>query len=243
MKKFEGMSIAIVGGDLRQIELVNRFINLGANVACYSVPTEGMNNRAKISNDISDTLTGADALILPLTGIDQDCSLKYSKPKIIIDEEFLSHLKPRTPIFVGTVPKIIKDLCADSGYRLVDLANDDELNILNSIPTAEGAIMMAMSLTPFTIHGSNTVVLGFGRTAYTVARMLKAIGADVTIVARKSSDRARAFEMGFNSLSFKELLSHIFEFDIVFNTVPSMVLDDKHIEKMKLSSYIMPTEG
>ena len=53
----------------------------------------------------------------------------------------------------------------------------DEIAIANSIPTAEGAVQLAMERLPITIHGANALVLGFGRCGVTLARLLKAMGA------------------------------------------------------------------
>jgi len=78
------------------------------------------------------------------------------------------------------------------GIQLIETANLDELAILNSIPSAEGAIQMAMDATKITIHGSASFVLGLGRFGTTLARMLHGIGAQVTGVARKPSDLARS---------------------------------------------------
>ncbi len=47
------------------------------------------------------------------------------------------------------------------------LAELDEMAILNSIPTAEGAISRAMQELPVTLHGSRAVVVGFGRCGIT----------------------------------------------------------------------------
>lgn len=49
--------------------------------------------------------------------------------------------------------------------------------VLNAIPTAEGAIQIAMEEMPVTIHGSKALVLGFGRVGKTLAKMLDGIGA------------------------------------------------------------------
>ena len=36
-------------------------------------------------------------------------------------------------------------------------------HIPNAVPTAEGAIEIAIAETPFTIHGSKSLVLGYGK--------------------------------------------------------------------------------
>ena len=59
----------------------------------------------------------------------------------------------------------------------------DELAILNSIPTAEGAIQIAMEETHnYTWKPELCYWIRKGR-AFTLARTLKAMGAEVTVVA------------------------------------------------------------
>ena len=64
------------------------------------------------------------------------------------------------------------------------------MTVLNAIPTAEGAIQIAMEEMPVTIHGSKAFVLGFGRVGETLAKMLNGIGAKTYVAARKHSDFA-----------------------------------------------------
>ncbi len=77
----------------------------------------------------------------------------------------------------------------------------DDVAILNAIPSAEGAIQIAMEQLPITIHGSKSFVLGFGRLGKTLARMLAGIGAITTVAARKSADLARIYETGLSPCS------------------------------------------
>jgi dipicolinate synthase subunit A len=121
----------------------------------------------------------------------------------------------------------------------VDTGEDDELAILNSIPSAEGAILMAMQATPFTIHNSNCLVLGPGRTGLTLVRMLQGLGAHVWGAARKAPGRARLFEMGAMPVDFADLPHCLPQIDIVFNTVPAQVLDRSLVYVLRRTAVII----
>ena len=56
-------------------------------------------------------------------------------------------------------------LNAITNYDVIKLKQftNEELTILNAIPTAEGAIQIAMEKSLKTVHGSKCLVLGFGR--------------------------------------------------------------------------------
>ncbi|MCL6637668.1 MAG: dipicolinate synthase subunit DpsA, partial [Alicyclobacillus sp.] len=108
--------------------------------------------------------------------------------------------------------------------QLVKLMELDEVAILNSIPTAEGAIAMAMEHSDFTIHGAKAAVLGFGRCGMTLARTLAALGADVRVAARQPAHMARIREMGLRPVDIHRLQDTLTDVDLIFNTVPEMVL-------------------
>ncbi|MGB9803578.1 NAD(P)-dependent oxidoreductase, partial [Desulfofundulus sp.] len=115
----------------------------------------------------------------------------------------------------------------------------DEVAILNSIPSAEGAIQVAMEKLPITIHGSNSIVLGFGRTGTTLARMLRALGSRTVVVARNPAQRARAFEMGLETADLPELPVIAAGADVIFNTIPALVLDERVLLQVRPGTLIL----
>ena len=60
--------------------------------------------------------------------------------------------------------------------------------------------------------------------------MLKHLGANVSVAARKPKDWSWIDSIGLESLSFKKALRKAKEFDIIINTVPALVIDEKFIE-------------
>ncbi|MDA8228270.1 MAG: dipicolinate synthase subunit DpsA, partial [Desulfitobacterium hafniense] len=145
----------------------------------------------------------------------------------------------KVPVFIGWARPALKSAVEVLGLRLIETANLDELAILNSIPSAEGAIQMAMESTNITIHGSQCFVLGLGRSGWTLARMLNGMGARVTGVARKQPDLARASEMGLRPVHFSDLEDEISKAEIIFNTVPKLILDRVMLEKVAREAVII----
>ncbi len=118
----------------------------------------------------------------------------------------------------------LKNLCAAHGIEVVELFERDDIAIYNSIPTAEGALMMAIQNTDITIHGSVSMVLGFGRTGFTMAKTLQGLGATVKVGVRKPEHFARAWEMGFQPFYTKDLYPEVGNIDLLFNTIPTMIV-------------------
>ena len=93
-----------------------------------------------------------------------------------------------------------------------------------TVPTAEGAIQIAMEELPITIHGANVLVIGNGRIGSLLAGRLQCLGAHVTVSARSPADFARMDGHGYGKLDTRNLAGHLVQFDLVVNTVPVCIL-------------------
>ena len=139
----------------------------------------------------------------------------------------------------GNIPKkILKEL--EQNYKTVyDLMDFEKLVIYNTIATAEGTIKEAITNTDITIQNSNILILGFGRVAKEVALKFKALGANVTCSARKESDLAWIKVLGYNLLNINYLKGKISNYDIIINTVPSMILDKEELSELNKNTLII----
>lgn len=108
-----------------------------------------------------------------------------------------------------------------------------------AIPTAEGAIEIAMSETPITLHLSRCLVLGYGRIGKILSKMLAGIGAKVTVEARKFADLALIEGHGYEAIHMNDLKENIGGFDVIFNTIPSMVLDEDTLKKIRKDTLVI----
>lgn len=226
-----GIKLAVIGGDDRELVLIPELVKLGAVVNVAGFPPRAELKGAKIFNNLILALEDVEAVILPMPGTDANGVVRavYSPEPLVIDDTVLSQLTPGTPIFIGVAKPTFKEKVKKHHLRLIETAELDDLAILNSIPTAEGAIQIAMEELPITIHGSKSLVLGFGRCGSTLARMLKALGSEVYVAARKSADLARCYENGYVSVRYSELEKVLPQMQIVFNTVPQLILDSQSI--------------
>lgn len=198
--------------------------------------------RTESLGPIPTALPEVDVIIAPMSHTDQFGQLKAVPDKgvtIRIDDELLQSFAPGTPLFIGMARPIVREVAERHGIRIIETAEDDEIAILNSIPTAEGAIQKAMEELPVTIHGSQSIVLGFGRCGLTLARMLQGLGAKVCVVARNPAQLARACEMGLDTAFISDLGEAIETADIVFNTVPTLILTREILEQMSRSTLIV----
>lgn len=223
------IKFAVVGGDERSLKLSNLLQNDGHKVEIY-----GFNKILDVDNNLSLIQVTSDANIiigpLPLTNDGETLNAPFSSKDIQLKELFESITSEQ--IFIGG--KIDKDIYITKGVdvKIIDYFIREEMQVLNAVPTAEGAIQLAMENLPITICSSNTLVLGFGRIGKVLAKMLYGIGANTYVAVRKYSDIAWLKSYGYKPIPFKELDMYLPTMDVIFNTVPSEILSKQRLEKL-----------
>lgn len=222
-----GIKIAVLGGDDREIILVSELVKMGATVVVAGIPRDKLGHGVFVVNSVEDACNGAEVLILPLPGTNKEGIVRavYAEQELELTKKALSKMAANALLIIGSARDYLKKWCEELEFILLEIIDMDEIAILNSIPTAEGAIQIAMEELPITIHGSKTCILGFGRVGISLVRVLKALGSNVTVIARNSGQLARAYEMGCERAGYSELHEIMNSVDIVFNTVPDMILD------------------
>ncbi|MBE6729734.1 MAG: hypothetical protein E7568_05835 [Ruminococcaceae bacterium] len=130
----------------------------------------------------------------------------------------------------------IPDTCLiiGAGYKndkVYDLCDRDDFSIMNAIPTAEGAISLALNANSHTLFGSKVLVTGFGRVSRILLSRLYPFTSDITVAVRKSGNIAEIEALGMKGVYIDKLEDNIECFDIVFNTIPFKIFDSKVLSK------------
>lgn len=189
------LAVAVVGGDARQAEVARLFREAGADVRAAGVPGAEALPGVTLCTSLGAALDGAAIAVGPVQGVDAAgaiVSQRRDVARLVPAAADLAGMQPGGRFFIGQADDALRALCGRFGIALHEYRERDEFAILNSIPSAEGAIQMAMDLLPVTLHGSEAVVIGYGRTGSTLCRMLAGLGARVTALARRPEQRARA---------------------------------------------------
>lgn len=241
--------LAMLGGDMRQISVAKELTLCGFVTELWGID-EIFCREAEIClrDDWGAVIDGCDALILPLPasadGVRVNCPLLSDAAGVKIPK-ILDLLPSKTLVIGGKFSPILKNVISDRGFRYIDYFLREELQLKNAIPTAEGALALAMDELPITLSGAKTAVVGYGRIGKILAAKLKALDADVTVVARKTTDIALAESVGHRALhlvindqgnSLEKLTSG---YDVIFNTVPSWLFDEVLISKMDKRTLVI----
>lgn len=224
MKLTDIKSFGIIGGDKRQLFLAKSIYDSG-----YKVMLGGFDRLkstgALVLCDIKSAAEKSDVIIFPVPSVRTDGSINtpFSDECTVLDDELIE-IMIKKPVFVAMKDRFLKAYPQFENAELYDYAAKEEFAILNALPTAEGALEVAMKQFEGTVAGSRCLITGYGRIGKVLAEMLKNHKADVTVSARKPSDMAFAQAFGYKKLNTNKL-SCIRNFDLVFNTVPSMIFD------------------
>lgn len=229
-------NIWVMGGDPRQAALAALLADDGHSVHTYALE-QGAGMKCEPS------LTGADradCVILPLPAAGADGRLNTPLSADSHDlEEVLGALRPGQLVCAGMAGEGLKGLAEERGLVLRDYFAREELAVLNAVPTAEGALQIALEELPITLHDARALVIGFGRLGKALAPRLRALGAHVWVSARRYEQRAAAQGMGLGSEGVDHLPDWLCSYDLVFNTVPAPVLGVEELAALKEGALVI----
>ena len=158
----------------------------------------------------------------------------YGKPHP--DVELLQRLPERILVIGGNLNHPALD-----GYRKLDLLRQEAYLAENAALTADCALRIAGQELDIAFSEAKAVIIGWGRIAKCLAPMLRDLGAQVTVAARKESDRAMARSLRLRAAAVEELPALAQETDLLINTAPAPILaeqqlDSWHAMKLDLAS-------
>ena len=235
----EKLKLAVVGGDARQAKLCNLLANDGHIVISYALDKATLSRDVLRRNDLSSLSQRFDCIILPVPVCSDEKHLNapLSESEYRIDEIF-SLISPGETVIGGRIDNALFTKAGRSGIRLYDYLEREDFTVLNSIATAEGAIEVAMRELDTTLNRKKCLVIGFGHIGKLLAAYLKGIGARVSASARKFGDLAWISAYGYESVETSKIGEVLSKYDIIFNTVPALVLNEKALTHIRGDAFI-----
>ena len=240
------MNISVIGGDLRIIRLIEMYEREEKidNIYTYGLERyfekgEENNSKIKVCNSLEETVKKSKYII---------SSMPFSKDKVTVNapfsdkeiqiEDLFKQLLGKTFI-AGGITKEYIDISIMNKINFIDLLENEKLTILNAIPTVEGTIKLAIEKREETIHESNVLICGYGRIGKILCEKFGSLGAIVYASARKETDLAWIREKRYFPLKYNELSDYLNRFDIVINTVPTIILKQEELSKLRKDVLII----
>ncbi len=231
--------IAVLGGDKRMDFAARELVRAG-----YDVREWGRNqddDATAFSKIARQWFAQVDALMLPLpTSLD---GVHLSTPMLSFENDLridtLIEAASDKIWLVGRCSETLRKRAEQANIRFIDYFDNEILQLKNAIPTVEGAIEIAMRELPVVLEGTRVSVIGYGRIGEVLASKLKALGAKVTVWARREEVCVRAEMMGHSAkqiiMNTQNESNIAFDGDtrVIFNTVPSRLLTRNVLETLE----------
>lgn len=219
----------IIGGDLRQLACAKKLKEKGYDVRLYGFFDIYLKDLPK-SDSFTEDLLRADYVLLPLPVTrdgetvntplwDGNISLKW----------LMDTLQDQTVVFGG----MIQDSRLLARGNVFDYAKQEDFLIKNAQITAEGALQIVCSETPFSVYGSNVLITGYGRIGKILAKLCVSMGARTYVAARNPKDFAWIELAGCTPVRYDTIIDCLSQADVVLNTVPCRIFGKKQISAMK----------
>ena len=230
------MKFAIIGGDLRIIKLAVMLAKEQNEIFAYGLEkAEELKNNLKIKHceSIKKAIQEVEIVIgpIPFSSNGKTINMQFSEKEVTIRE--MMHVINAKVLIAGGIAPEVYELANDEYIEIIDIMKREELAVLNTIATAEGTIQIAIENTNKIIHGSEVLILGFGRIGKVLARKLAGLSAKVTCAARKDEDLAWIQAYGHKATNINSIGENLKQYDIIINTVPHIILNEEKLKYVK----------
>lgn len=152
-------------------------------------------------------------LLLPIPSFEKDGTIRGGGNL----SDILSHLSKTVTVIGGNLQR--PEL---SNYEVLDLLEDPWYLARNANITAHCTLELALAKMPITLENCPVLVIGWGRIGKCLAKLLSALGAKVTVAARKESRRVMIEALGYRSCGIEQIRAE--NYRLIINTVPAMLL-------------------
>ncbi len=221
--------IGLLGGDLRELVVAESLHGAGWPLQIYGLEKEKLPQGIRYCQSIREALTGAEIVILPLAGIRATGELPAQPAPVLVRADDFRVLAPGTPVIAGVVSAYLQYITDVCRLKLIAVATKDIIAKPNAIPTAEGAIQIAMEEMPVTICGVRALVMGYGRVGEALALRLRALGAQVEIMNRGDQFFYNAQAAGFKVHLMEDVEKVLPHTELLYNTIPHYLLDQEKL--------------
>ena len=230
------MKFAIIGGDLRIIKLAEMLAKEQNEIYVFGLEkAEELkgNSNIKQCETIRKAIQDVEIVIgpIPFSSNGKTVNMPFSDKEISIRE--MMHVINAKVLIAGSITPEVYEMANDEYIEIIDIMKREELAVLNTIATAEGTIQIAIENTNKIIHGSEILILGFGRIGKVLARKLAGLSAKVTCAARKDEDLAWIQAYGHQVTNINTIGENLKRYDIIINTIPHIILNEEKLKYIK----------
>ncbi len=235
----EALSIAILGGDLRQCYAAEYLNARGYKVMCCHTPDFPYQPEIKQTDSVAEALEHG-SLVLAPTPLTRDnlhlfqtenyppCPLEDLWDSLAANHKFAAHS------LSGEYQKLLSNI----GCQTLIFGNFPFFQAENARLTAEGLLAEVIRCTPFALSSANILLLGYGCCGKEIASVFLPLCQNIFLIER---DAAKINEAGLKGLSLireKDFPKILPQCQIAINTIPAFVLEISHLLQLHSSCHI-----
>lgn len=216
--------------DMRQVYLAEILTKKGLNVRCLDI--RNSETAPEQLEKLKSFLVEADMLILPIP-------VSKVPDQRQLNDILNKNLINGTLVLGGCFSKEQRELLNGRDIHFLDFMEDAIVTEENAVATAEGAIAQLVNYSPYNIDEAKIIVTGYGCCGKAIAARLKALGARVTVLARRREARKEAKKDGFYAVDFAFGPEEAMGAAMLVNTVPAPVVTRTIIRELPRDAYIL----
>lgn len=234
-------TVAVLGGDGREVECVRQLLAEGATVRTCGLPEGDGIEAASAHNSVAEAVEGAGIIILPVPLPQPDGAIfaPHYPDKLYVNTESLAGAMAGGVLVTGRASAQMQEASEKQGLKIREYEQDEELMVLRAPAVAEGAIRIAVEHTEVTLHDNHCLIVGFGKIGPALARSLTGLGARVTVAARNPLQRARAWEMGCAAVPLEYMAEAGQRAKVIFNIATARLLDRAFLEGLDTQTLLI----
>lgn len=154
-------------------------------------------------------------------------------------KEELTNCKGPLCVFGGAFPQEWKIFLEENGILYWDFMQMPEVVGGNAWITAEATVAEVLQCAKYSIREQKVLITGYGCCGEKLAHIFAALGAEVTVAARRQEVRERIEADGYRSVSFEEMAEAVAGMQTIVNTVPALVVTEEVVRNLPKDAMII----
>lgn len=224
------MKILIIGGDNRSISLQKILNNNN-----FKTKTSYLN-----SNDENlKYVNTSDIIFLPIPFSKNNFLNAPFYPEKIKIENIFSSLKNFKGTIIGGFDKNSEEILKNMHLKFKNILKDEKFTLINAIITAEGTIEKLIHESEESLFELKVCITGYGRVSKALARRLKPLCKELVVYNNPSVNFVYAQIDNINIRNIKDFKNEGNNFNIIINTIPSLIIDKKVLDTLDKNTLII----
>ena len=169
-----------------------------------------------------------DYIVLPLNGVKQDQLFEY-----LVKEN------TNKIYIVYQINDYMLELKEKYKLKFLELKNDNMFTLINSISISEAVIKYSIEILPIVLKTANILILGYDNSSVELAKDYLHFSNKLLVAISKENIKEELDKIHVKNIDINELKEYIEGYDLIINTIPSLIIDEELLHYISPSSYIL----